>query len=416
MKTRIDKKNSLLLIYIYAFFVIYMPELKEVLGIRSHYILGLGVIFILLLLLKGNFKINKKIFTLCLGIMVASMFFSIRAYISGNEMRILQNNFIIIQIIHINFIVYLLKKKSYTQEKAIIFLLNLGLVQGIMCIIMLFVPGFRDIALELYYNGREENVFISANRIYGISGDYTFFTPVFHGILAVLACIYAMLKNYRFLYYVPFLLIAILLNGRTGLIVFAVGFICTVILLLLRGRSIGKILSYVVIFVIVVFLIILIIKVASPNTYNWIIGGIEDSLALLITNEYSGNYEVLLNTMLYWPKGLGIIWGEGYRVFGENGPIHGKRPSDIGYVNDMFMGGIIYITILYSCILSFLLKIGKKMKDSNKLIESLMSISLVLILLLSNYKGESMKSGAILLGAVFIKLILMEFEEKKGSC
>lgn len=48
--------------------------------------------------------------------------------------------------------------------------------------------------------------------------------------------------------------------------------------------------------------------------------------------------------------------GEGYRVYGEFGLLHGKIPSDIGFVNDMFMGGILYIVLLYGAIIRFVLK------------------------------------------------------------
>lgn len=405
---RESKKTTLIFIYLYAFFVFYMPELNGILGIRSHILLT-GLLFILIpFFVNGKLNVNKELFYLCVGIVISSVFFGVRALTSGNELRFLQNNFIIIQAIHISFIIKCLRQKGYTKDDQIKFILNIALFQSFICILMLIIPPFREIALNLYYNGKQENIYISASRIYGISGDYTFFTPVFHGLLSVVASVYAILKNYKYLYYIPFFLISILLNGRIGLIVFAFGMMSALLVLLFRGKSISKIIIYVFSFIMTLTISLFLIKFIVPNTFYWIQSGLQDTLALFSDNKLSGNYESLLNTMLYWPEGTNLIWGEGYRVYGEFGLLHGKIPSDIGFVNDMFMGGILYIVLLYGAIIRFVLKKNKNTNQSSRVLNIVLSVSMLTVLLISNYKGESMKSGLILLGVIYLKLIISD--------
>ncbi|MGM0883312.1 MAG: hypothetical protein ACQEXQ_20035 [Bacillota bacterium] len=412
------KNNTLklILIYIYAFYVIYMPELKSFIGLRSHLILVILLLIMIIpfLLSKRDVMIvkNKHIFYLCLGIVISSVYYACRAAIVGSDLRLIQNNYIIVQILHVIIIINMIKRVGYGKEYAIRLLMNLGVIQGLICIGMVLFPSFRDIALNLYYNGENENVFISASRIYGISSDYTFFTPVFHGLLAVVAFIFAVFKSYKYLYYIPFILISILLNGRIGLIIFVFGTFIGFTLIILKGKKLLKIIQYTFLFITIITFSLYFIKMVAPGTYSWIESGFEDTVLLFSTKELEGNYVSLFGTMLYWPEGISLLWGEGHRVYGEHGATRGFYPSDIGYVNDMFMGGIIYISLLYISVFKFLLVKIRDNDNTFNVINDVLSIVLVFIMLLSNYKGESLKAGTILLGAMFIKLILMEEEHK----
>ena len=86
----------------------------------------------------------------------------------------------------------------------------------------------------------------------------------------------------------------------------------------------------------------------------------------------------------------------------------GYNSSDIGYVNDIFMGGMIYIFILYGTVLRFLLRKPAIENFKNKTdYELCMLISkfLAVALLVSNFKGEVMRGGIVLLVAIFLKIV-----------
>src|SRR5690606_29985192 len=56
-------------------------------------------------------------------------------------------------------------------------------------------------------------------------------------------------------------------------------------------------------------------------------------------NLFSGHIALLFGDMLYFPSTvLGLIFGEGRYVFGNPNDVQ----SDVGYVNDILFGGLIY--------------------------------------------------------------------------
>lgn len=412
-----ERKSNIwvFLIYLYGFFIIYSPRVSDLyLGIPIEYvttfILGL-LIFPYILFKFPRFKrvyLNKKLVFLYFGIFLSSCYFAFIASLTGNEIRILQNNFILVQIIHAIIIIDVLKMLGYTKDGMIKFLLNLALIQGIICIIMVIIPEFKNIALNLYYLGREENIFISRMRIYGISGDYTFFTPIYHGLLAAVAAIYAVLKSNKYLIYIPFILIAIILNGRFGLGVFIVGTFVGYLWLFMKRKQRLKIIQYTATFFIVLGIAIYLLKIINPYTYAWIQSGFESTVNLIMHGELEDNYKYLAGSHAYLPDGVSLIVGEGHRVYAEHGTSRGYNSSDIGYVNDLFMGGIIYIIILYGSVFIFVLnKFNRKVNnDADYYINKILPIILIITLILSNYKGETMRGGLILFASIFIKLAL----------
>lgn len=358
---------------------------------------------------KSSFlKVDKNIFFLLFGISLSALYFAVRASLGSYDMRIFQNSFIIIQILHIIIAIDFMKYFGFDKDDMIRVLLNLALFQGIITIIMLMFPSTKNIALTLYYLNRDENIFISRMRIYGISGDYTFFTPIYHGILASVAFFYSIFKDRKYLIYLPFILIAILLNGRFGILVFGLAPIAVALHFILKGKISFKMMRISVLAIVIITLGTLSLRIVSPYTYNWIVGGIEDTINLIIYDEQAGNYEALLGTHLSIPKGSGIIFGKGFRLFGGGGRHMGYNSSDIGYVNDIFMGGIIYISILYGTILRFLLRKPVINHFTSKIdynLHMLISKFLVVALLVSNFKGEIMRGGVVLLVAIFLKIV-----------
>lgn len=404
-----------ILIYLYSFIVIYMPRITDLyigISVEVLSVLILFIMFIPWLLLKfrknHELSINKNVAILIAGIVLSATFFAVRASVASNELRIFQNLFILVQITHLAIIIDLMKLAGYNLEGMLKVVLNLGLIQGIITIIMLILPGFREIALNLYYLNREENIFITRMRIYGISGDYTYFTPIYHGFLASVAFFYAILSKKKYLLYIPFLLITILLNGRFGLVIFMLSLPVTFVYMILKGKISMRLIRFSIIIVFFIFLGLLTLSIISPFTYNWIIAGVEDTINFFVNQDKTGTYASIADTMFYRPTGVSMIWGEGHRVYSEHGLSRGYIASDIGYVNDLFMGGLIYVFILYGSIFNFLAKGVQRQKNKNGYdVYKIISFFSILVLLLSNYKGESMRGGTILLGVIFLKMILM---------
>lgn len=417
------RKIKEVLVCLYLFYIIYYPNFSKLwLGIENYYLnfillMIIGSTFLLKVLLdRKKIKKNLRIKILIGGIFLSSMYILLIASITDNDLRILQNNYIIVQILHLIIINSFMNKLHFSLKKKIGLLYIFAFIQSIIALIMLFIPSFRRIALDLYYLGRPENVFINSKRIYGISGEYTFFTPAYHGLLASTALVLNYIdKNMNFFKYLPFILLIILLNGRIGIIIFLASFLVIVLLIILSGRRVLKILKLLIISFLGFIFVMYMINIFNNKTYNWIINGFDSIFSFILKNESKGNMNALGGTMLYVPDNIGIIFGKGYRVFGKFGRAHGYHDSDIGYINDLFLGGIIYISILYGSVIYYIFEKNNLVKymKGEKFYNFLININFLLCLLISNLKGESMRGGGILIGIIYLKIILTSYSSSK---
>ena len=116
-------------------------------------------------------------------------------------------------------------------------------------------------------------------------------------------------------------------------------------------------------------------------------------------------------------KNVNIIFGEGYRVYTSDTVPENINSedfiADIGYINDLYMGGLIYITFLYLSIVLFTC-IGMN-KEKDKKINKIIYFIMLLMIFICNIKGEIFRSTIILDLVVYMKLILCNANFLKRS-
>ncbi len=382
--------------YIILFYIIYTPTISS--NIIYNYNFTIYIISVILIIIwfiknkKKNIVLKKEYVMFTLGIFLATIYCLIIYSFKINEFnisdsRVLQNFLIILYMID----VYILSSwinKNKNENTFFDMVVNLAIFQGVICIIMVVFPNLHQIALDFYYKGStNQNIFINRSRIYGISFDYTFATPIYHGFLAsILFNQYLNTSNFKKIIKCIFIMIPVLLNGRTGLVIFGVS--CSVYLLcycIFRHKTLFTI-KVLGIITVAILAISIALKNFVPYTYRFIAGFFEDTNALVFDKKYNGNYAIL-KTKLFFPEGSNIIFGQGFRVYGGEALKYGYDSSDIGYVNDLFQGGIIYVSLLYFSVFYLILK---KIQDKK------IAISMILSLLLANYKGEIFHSITIM--------------------
>lgn len=200
---------------------------------------------------------------------------------------------------------------------------------------------------------------------------------VVQGIMLAL-CLISIRKSY--LYAIPIIpiFISILFNARIG---FSVLIIALALMLIFKRLKI----KYVIIGAITVLSGVVLYNNSSfvsenSTSLEWGLGFFEDTFALISGGDASEtNYEVLSNRMFFLPENfVDIIFGEGRIVFGDE-----NLDSDIGYVNQIFTGGIVYLLIM----LSFLWY----MYNSNVKIthDKLLPLLFMIVLLVVNIKGNA---------------------------
>lgn len=236
---------------------------------------------------------------------------------------------------------------------------------------------FRDVLIQIQ---EDDYLFENAFRGFGWGGGLTSEYAFVMAIMTVVGLIYNY-KNKWFVLVVPFALIATLLNARTGFIIIIMG----IIVYLIRSRRIGLSIAIIIIGIIVysnISDIILLIFGEQENTYLWINGFIE------YTNDYahgdvsSGALSVLLSEMIWFPNNLvGWLLGEGISLF-HGSQIYGyMMSSDIGFINQLFQGGLIYCALLYYLVLI----ICKRLKIRN---QDILYLFVLLSFFIINFKGS----------------------------
>ncbi len=101
----------------------------------------------------------------------------------------------------------------------------------------------------------------------------------------------------------------------------------------------------------------------SHVTYKWIINGFNEINAFINGESMEHSYFNYVSdaNRLTLPEGSGLIFGKGYQLLGNKNV---NISSDIGYVNDIWLGGIVYCAITYTIFLRYMISIIKS-KNTN---------------------------------------------------
>ena len=425
MKLRDNKetsKNGLRLLYAHVvlFVFLYRPNLSKLIGIDGNILLlllSLPYLYIMMARNKQNTKIKKWHVGMVAFLIAASSFILIRGLLAGEEViKVLTNSLKILLIIpygaiSAEIINNIKSTGNNSQNRATIIecLIRVGLIQSILAISMIFITPFRQFAKDIYYSGSSENIYISASRLYGIcDGDYTYGLQIVHSVLSMISLVYAYYQNKkRYYLYSILLLLTTFLNGRTGLVIFAVSLLYFVTVQLLRGKRLLRKIGLIILIIITIPSSVMIFKEIAPNSYHNIEVMIMDYSE---SKKGGGDTETeAYKRMIVFPSGVDLVIGKGFRIFAHNGEKFGVRESsDIGFVNDLYLGGLLYGGLLL-CV-TFIVYTHITRSDLDDSITVILLISFVI----ANLKGEFLRQPLLISLLVFLIMFLLR-EEKNGK-
>ncbi|TFB86358.1 hypothetical protein [Cryobacterium luteum] len=313
---------------------------------------------------------------------------------SFDELRIVQNSVIVLVVINVLFIIDLLAKTGHDWIKSFEVVLLLGSAQGMFAILGAIIPAVHDISRKFYIAAGGSNSWVIQDRIYGISSDFTYATQIYHAILAGCA-LYFMIRDKRpYLTQIILVMATSLLNGRTGLLVFAaMSSIIIVTVYLSRFNLPGMLLSVAVV-VIGGTLAFGAMGEYAPAAYRQLMAFFSDTETLFTSNEYTGNYSVLVPELMRVPEGNDLLFGEGVRLYTQ---ARGER-TDIGFTNDLFVGGLIYVFLVY---IAFIVFLRRTLKGHPVLL-----LALLVAAAIANLKGEMFRSTTLLFVFVFVPILI----------
>jgi hypothetical protein len=134
--------------------------------------------------------------------------------------RLLQNLSPLAVLVNCALIIEIFRSRKITKFQALELLLLFGVIQGLLSILGYFVEPLRDVFQFLYYSSGGDNEFVANARVFGISSDFTYGVQIYHGTLAAVALIFSFEHKRPYTLAGIIILIASVMNGRTGLSIF----------------------------------------------------------------------------------------------------------------------------------------------------------------------------------------------------
>ena len=106
------------------------------------------------------------------------------------------------------------------------------------------------------------------------------------------------------------------------------------------------------------------IRYINPMTHEWLARGIEEVSTFVAGEEaaYSDAYFTELAWMLapeHFPKGLKLVFGAGTEIMGTLVEDKYGVSSDVGFMNDLWRGGILYLVTMSGLYLRTLWKMAR---------------------------------------------------------
>lgn len=264
------------------------------------------------------------------------------------------------------------RRKGLTLNDMIEVIIWAGILETITCVLAFAFPDIKMFFnnLALMNTGEEFNKWYITVRSYGFARTLVDVYGWGTGITAGISLIYGVYVKKEYIFYSVFLLIAPLLNARTGLVIYALalGIISVFVVVRLEIKKIGRIFFTAMAIVALYFLFWPIAEKNYPMTINWIEEGIEDFVHLLFSEKdlkvtgFAKTLQVKNSWML--PEYPRILFGTGHSRYEALGYMH----TDFGYVNDIWAGGMIGVIFLYGSLAYFSIKNIKKVSGAYYLI------------------------------------------------
>ncbi|MCX6279315.1 MAG: hypothetical protein NT004_14645 [Bacteroidetes bacterium] len=217
---------------------------------------------------------------------------------------------------------------------------------------LISIVGFVNPKLNIYIN----NVVLFYQKTYnfginyrgfGMSDDYFFTMPVVQGIGIVCCLYFAFQEKYFYLLFVPFLLLSISFNARIGFTPVVIFVLLSVIFFFKKSEiKIRAILAFIVLIGLFIIYfnpdVLWKSKLEKGVSFGYSFFDVTAKFLFSNRNDETANYSVL-REMVFLPDNNQILFGSGESIFYSN-----NKNSDVGYINQIFYGGITYLILQFS--------------------------------------------------------------------
>ena len=288
-----------------------------------------------------------------------------------------------------------------SEEQIIRALLLTGTIATIITIVCLLNPSFQDYARnQILQISEEEFIFNNDYRGYGIASDHTSNYGFTLGFLSGLSCFY-LKQNKWFLYCIPFMIISGLVNCRTSALIA----LSVILLYLISVQKKGS--AFVVGFL--GFLLVGYFETFArlfgmeDRTYEWIMAFYNEVVNVVESRDItaSDTGSLIFGNMVIWPENMEQwLWGRGYDIFRSRG---GVGNSDNGWIRQLNYGGVLFLVLFYSIMISLLHRLKRNKQWSYLFV-------FIIVFTITNSKTTAFPSTQI-----FVLLMLIYYFKVKNK-
>ena len=263
-----------------------------------------------------------------------------------------------------------LRKRGLGVSELLDHILWTGLLMAATVIAAFLIPAVKEFFTEktiAYGSSKMIAVKLSAYRNFGLAANLTSTAAYVQAILACVAFWRGVRGKHLWLIAFPVLAFSANINARVSVYLLAAG-MAAVGIALLFTKDWKRILAYIGItlgFAAAAYFGLGLVRFVNPMTHEWLTRGLEQVSTFVAGEEtgYSDGYFGEIAWMLspdHFPKGLKLIFGAGTEIIG--GVVEEKygTASDIGFMNDLWRGGLVYCVAMYG---TYLLTLWRMMRS-----------------------------------------------------
>ncbi|CAK8723150.1 O-antigen ligase like membrane protein [Candidatus Electronema aureum] len=284
---------------------------------------------------------------------------------------------------------------GFDTKKVISFIYLTSIVAATISFILFVVP---DVNFYVKSTLIHDPLSASGIRSFSIAEGSTFSYSITNAIIVIISLLY---NQKRFFYISSILLIiSIAINARIGFIILFFG-ISSIIVLQYKHNS-GKIFRVAILIALCLFLVKN--MSASNETLKWAASFFTESVDFFHNYNENTTYNTLINDMFFYPETVsGCLFGEGIDIWNNAG-----MRSDIGYINQIFFGGLLYLFLL-SCLNIYMFR--RLWKASGFVI----SFILFGVIFISNFKGPVLNVSTGFVKLIYLYYILLIVNNERNS-
>lgn len=274
-------------------------------------------------------------------------------------------------------IVIVMMHESFTYKKDLIIdIIKVGCIAAFITILMILLPNINDF---IRYQLLRTDTFTEAvsKRTFGLAESLTFSYGIIQGLMAFLILFYSK-NNKKILFFIPFFILCVLFNARVGFSALIVG---VVFYYIYKFKIVNIVLTAIAFFTVFFLITETSLFKAQKETIEWGLDFFTQSSDFLSGKKSDSNtLDTLFGDMFVLPTTeSGWLVGYGVNIFGR----HFGVSSDVGYIIQIYYGGVIYLFLLFVFVFvlfNYIRKLPRK--------EFLIGCSFIFILLLCNMKGN----------------------------